>query len=131
MAQTLTWVVQYTMDAKWARDGFDLTAERALAWIEEDLNPSYPRLLTATILERPPAEVLQELWSPAPRVRELGLMSAHPSAAVLEAAGADAATHEVLTWPYRSDIAAAYRQGRVVARFKVRSGDPECVVVRR
>ena len=64
-------------------------------------------------------------------IPHLGQINAVPIALALDAAGVDPATHDNLPWHMREDIAAARADGRIVARYVVRYGDPECYIVRR
>lgn len=64
-------------------------------------------------------------------MRHLGQINAMPSSLALDAAGVSAETHTTLTWHERPEIERAMAEGRLVAEFVVRYGDPACYVVRK
>lgn len=60
----------------------------------------------------------------------LGFINVWPSWKIYQAAGVNEHTHELLTWHHPKEIAEAIVEGRIVAEFKVRPGDPSCFVAR-
>ena len=67
---------------------------------------------------------------PLRAIPHIGSVNAGPEA--LARAGVDPTTHEVRLW-HEGDRAldALVASGRVIARFYVRYGDPECFIARR
>lgn len=69
-------------------------------------------------------------------IPHLGQIDASPTQAVIARAArivgprVHDGTHTVLTWHDRADIARASAEGRLVAKFVVRYGDPDCYVAR-
>ena len=47
------WVVEFTVDRVWVEDGFNLTDDRALQMLENDLQQAYGYELGARVIEAP------------------------------------------------------------------------------
>ena len=61
LPKTLKWTVEFTVDASWVRDGFDLTNERAKDMLAGDLTLAHDSELAAKVLSAPDAEIIKRL----------------------------------------------------------------------
>lgn len=54
------WVVEFEVDETWVTDGFDLTDERALQMLQDDLSFAYEHELRAKVLKAPDAKLIRK-----------------------------------------------------------------------
>lgn len=58
----LKWTVEFSVDASWVADGFDLTDERAKGMLASDLRYAYGHELGAKVTKYPSAIRVAKLW---------------------------------------------------------------------
>jgi hypothetical protein len=54
------WTVEFEVDETWVADGFDLTDERALQMLANDLSYAYGHELGAKVLKAPKPEAVRK-----------------------------------------------------------------------
>ena len=54
------WTVEFSVSETWVADGFDLTQERALDMLENDLTYAYGHELGARILKKPNIKAIRK-----------------------------------------------------------------------
>lgn len=57
----LKWTVELSVDSTWIADGFDLTDERALHMLQNDLEFAWPGELAAKVITYPAPEKIAKL----------------------------------------------------------------------
>lgn len=61
MKAKIKWIVEFSVDETWVADGFNLTKERALTMLQNDLSSAYGHELSAKIISKPADTVVAKL----------------------------------------------------------------------